>query len=862
MAAQDTPVMRQHAEAKRAHPDAIVFFRLGDFYEMFGSDATIAAKLLDLVLTSRNKGAADEIPMCGVPAHAAHNYIARLLQSGQRVAICEQMADPQKCRGLVPREVVRVVTSGLVTEEEHLKASENNWLCAIEPGTDGFGLALLDLSTAELAVTKLKDGAEVLSEVGRAGPSELLIGGEGEVTEELVEALQVVARRTPVHKSGTDLDVEPILGELAAETEQFELVERRAVARVIELARACYPKTPLPIQRITRLETGGHLLIDDVAQAHLELVRSLSGDKQTTLLAVLDDTRTAMGARLLRRRLLMPLLDAARIRRRLDLVELFVIHSRLRGLLRETLGSIADLERLSVRASMREATPRDLGAIRDALAGARTALSILDSLDEPGAAEILGTDRPVDVLTELCEELSRALVERPRSQSKEGAIFRPEYDEQLAAEDELCREGASKLVELEARLREETQMGSLKLRFTRVFGWYAEVPRAQIARVPASWRRKQTVAGGERYTLDELDELAERISRAEERHRQRELELLSLLVEQVAAAGERLRSLSTLIAGWDVAANLAELAHRYDYARPDIDEGEVLQITEGRHPVVERLAAAGRFVPNDCLLDRRGRRLWLITGPNMAGKSTFLRQVALTVILAQMGSYVPAKQARIGLCDRVHSRVGASDNLARGESTFMVEMRETSQILRSATRRSLVILDEIGRGTSTLDGLSIAWSVAEYLERVVGCRTLFATHYHELTELAAESQHIANYSVGAKEWDGEIVFLHRLLEGATNKSYGIAVARLAGLPERVLGRARELLSEFETGRSPLPSAAEKRQMDLFMPVGQKPEEERAERLIGELLQLDLDRMTPLEALAMLNQWRARLETKS
>jgi DNA mismatch repair protein MutS len=862
MAAQDTPVMRQHAEAKQAHPDAIVFFRLGDFYEMFGADATVAAPLLDLVLTSRNKGAADEIPMCGVPAHAAHNYIARLLQAGHRVAICEQMADPQKCRGLVPREVVRVVTSGLVTEEEHLQAKRNNWLCAIEPGSEGFGLALLDLSTAELCVARLRDGAEVLSEVGRAAPSEILIGGEGPVTEELAEALRVVARRTPLHQSGPELEVESSLGELVSETATFETMERRALARVLDLARACFPKTPLPVQRVTRLETGGHLLIDDVAQAHLELVQSSSGDKQTTLLAVLDDTRTAMGARLLRRRLLMPLLDAGRIRRRLDLVELFVIHSRLRGQLREALGGIADLERLSVRASMREATPRDLGAIRDALTGARTALAVLDSLEEPGAAEILGTDRPVDVLPELCEELTRALVERPRSQAKEGAIFRPEYDARLAAEEELCRDGASKLVELEARLREQTQMGSLKLRFTRVFGWYAEVPRAQVGRVPSTWRRKQTVAGGERYTLDELDELAERISRAEERHRQRELELFSELVERVAAEGERLRALATLLAGWDVAANLAELAHRYDYARPEIDEGEVLSITEGRHPVVERLAAAGRFVANDCLLDRKGHRLWLITGPNMAGKSTFLRQVALTVILAQMGSYVPAKQARIGLCDRVHSRVGASDNLARGESTFMVEMRETSQILRSATRRSLVILDEIGRGTSTLDGLSIAWSVAEYLDRVVGCRTLFATHYHELTELAEQSQNIANYSVGAKEWEGEIVFLHRLLEGATNKSYGIAVARLAGLPERVLARARALLSEFEAGRSSTASAADRRQMDLFAPAKPELQPKLAEGWLSDLSQLDLDRMTPLEALSLLCEWQARLKPKS
>jgi DNA mismatch repair protein MutS len=486
----------------------------------------------------------------------------------------------------------------------------------------------------------------------------------------------------------------------------------------------------------------------------------------------------------------------------------------------------------------------------------------LNTLDDPESQETLGLAAgEVDLVPEVADALGRALVERPPALAKEGEIFLPEFDAELAELGELKKSGAARMVELEARLRKETAIATLKIRYTRVFGWYIEVSRSQANKVPAEYRRKQTVAAGERYTTPELDDLADRIVHAEERHRERELELLKQLVALAARHAERIRALAARIARWDVAQGLAAVAHRYDYVRPTVDDSELLCVRDGRHPVVERGAAAGRFVPNDVDQSLSGSRLWLLTGPNMAGKSTFLRQVALIVILAQMGSYVPARSARVGVVDRVLSRVGASDNLSRGESTFMVEMRETAEILRSATRRSLVILDEIGRGTSTFDGLSIAWAVAEYLDEVIACRALFATHYHELVAFADASEHAANYSVSARELQGDIVFLHRVSAGATSRSYGVAVAKLAGLPESVLARARTLLSALESERhAELGSSKRGRaatdQLDLFAP---RAAAHSAEHEVADTLRaLEIDRLTGLEALQLLARLKQRL----
>ncbi|WP_437759420.1 DNA mismatch repair protein MutS [Sorangium sp. So ce1389] len=867
-----TPVMRQYEEAKALHPDAILFFRMGDFYEMFNDDAVLVARALNLTLTSRNKGEPDEVPMAGVPHHAAHGYIARLLALGHKVAICEQCGDPSKIKGLVPRQVVRVVTPGLVTDSEQLDARANHYLAAVDGGgvprgDDGaaggpYGLSLLDLSTGELSATSIPDAATLLAELARADPREALIARD---LPDVRAAATSLACRAAL-RDDDDLDSAQIASILddaalepisAAALEEHPLPAVRAAARALRFARRCSPGARIPVRRIAPHDTSGTLRIDETAQSHLELARAADGGRRGTLLDVIDCTVTPGGARLLRRRLLTPLADVAAIRRRLDEVELFVSHPRARGELREALGGVGDLERLSVRALLGEATPRDLGCLRDGLTaapGAIAAIRSIPDLSEPLIAEAAA----LDVVADVRAELTAALVERPPPNTREGGVFREGYDKELDEARAVEKNATELILALEAKLRSQTGAPSLRVKYTRVFGWYIEVTRAHIAKVPESFRRKQTVATGERYTSDELDELADKIEHAGARALERETSLFERLRAAVAKSEGRLRALARKLAAWDVAAALADVAHRNDYVRPHVTSGEAIAIRDGRHPVVERFAAAGHFVPNDTRLDLSGERLWLITGPNMAGKSTLMRQVALIVVLAQMGSYVPAREAEIGLVDRILSRVGASDNVARGESTFMVEMRETAEILRDATRRSLVILDEIGRGTSTYDGLAIAWAVAEHLFDAIGCRALFATHYHELTELSTRSPGIANYSVAAREHDDDVIFLHKLEAGPASRSYGVAVARLAGVPEGVLARARAILATLESGAA-LPGGkhaslrgrtrAGAAQLDLFAPAqAAVPPEQTA--VVETLRTVDVDRLAPLDALKL------------
>lgn len=861
MAGRDTPVMQQHARAKRAYPGAIVFFRLGDFYEMFGQDAVEAAGLLELTLTSRNKGKPDEVPMAGVPHHSAHVYIARLLALGRSVALCEQLADPAKTRGLVPREVTRVLTPGLVTAEEYLTDARHHWLAVVELVDAAVGIALLDLSTGTLEAAELGDLSAALAELASAEPRELLLAGSAELRASAEQALGLVlpkvSLRADVELSEREAQAE--LDELLRDAAALGPLAQRAAARALRHARACNPGVELPVRRLGRWSPDVHLALDATAQAHLELTHGASGDDGTSLLTVLDHTSSPAGARLLRRRLLAPLRDVARIRRRLDAVESLVNAEALREALSKVLRGLGDLERVVTRASFGEASPRDLGVLRDGLAVAARAVELLSELP-PQEQQLhgLSEEQPVELLPELRELLTRALIDQPPPRLAEGAGLRVGFDAELDRLQALAQQGAEHMVALEERLRQQTGIGSLKVRYTRVFGWYIEVSRSKGDKVPGDFRRKQTVAAGERYTTVELDELAEQVASADERYRELSLQRFRELLAAVRAAEAPVRALVERCARWDVSASLATVAHRFDYVRPQVDDGTELDVRDGRHPVVERLAARGRFVPNDVSLSVDGERLWLVTGPNMAGKSTLLRQTALQVILAQMGSFVPARAARIGVVDRVCSRVGASDDLARGESTFMVEMRETAEILRVATRRSLVILDEIGRGTSTYDGLAIAWGVAEHLERAIGCRTLFATHYHELTALAESSRHVANVSVSAREQGEEVVFLHRLVRGAASRSYGVAVARLAGLPESVLARARALLAKLEAGEGPrtLGSEPAKRQLGLFGPSAATAALEA--ELTATLRETDVDRLTGLDALALIAKLKAKL----
>ena len=870
-----TPVMKQYLSAKISHPDALLFFRMGDFYELFYEDAATVARTLELTLTSRNKNSDDEIPMAGVPHHAASNYIQRLLDQGFKVAICEQMADPSTVKGIVPREVVRVVTPSISYDDSALDARKNMYLAAIEFEAGNYGISAIDASTGELRACEVDDAASALAELVRLDPRELLAGkGAERIAAELhASRPRVVVREglTPLGEEESLRILDDALGVGEAAAASRSRVARAAAARCIEMLRECEPGKRIAVARLVGYELGETLLLDEATQGHLELVRASDDDAKASLLAQIDATMTASGARLLRRRLLAPLTRVADIRRRLDAVELFVTQPGLRDAVRSRLGRVSDIERLAMKIATERAAPRDLVALRTSLYELGPLAAELDHVPDTSAREALGIaqNQPwIDPCADTYDLLARAIGDEPPLKASDGNVIRDGYDPALDEARTLMKDGQRLLVELETRLRESSQIPSMKLRYTRVFGYYLEVTKSHVAKAPPEWRRKQTVAAGERFTCEELDGLAGKILHAEERASEREAELYAALVRGLAAQVDRLRAVAARLAEWDVASALADVAHRDDYVRPDIDDSLALDIVESRHPVVEKISAAGRFVANDVSLDaapdavgeESAARLWLVTGPNMAGKSTLMRQVALTVILAQMGSFVPAKRAHIGVVDRVLTRVGASDNLARGDSTFMVEMKETANVLRRATRRSLVVLDEIGRGTSTYDGLAIAWAVAEHLHDIIGCRALFATHYHELTELTATRTRAENWSVSAREHEGDIVFLHKLSRGAASRSFGVACARLAGVPEIVLARARSILEDLEQG-APLPGGAHatmrgrnkkgRTQLDLF--GGAAPPAEASAsttEVLGMLKSVDVDRLTPLEALQL------------
>ena len=848
-----TPMMQQYLQIKQRYHDAILFFRLGDFYEMFFEDAETAAKILDIALTSRNKSNDGSVPLCGVPYHSAEPYIQKLLRAGHKVAVCEQMEDPKTAKGVVERDVVRVITPGTVTAEEALDARGNNFLAAVSSGRKGFGLAMTDITTGAFRCAKLADGQSLIDEISRIKPSELLIAtGAQRLRERLEKELTGIFISGVAEESFTKATVTRVMPGVVYDERDWDEALRAAGA-VVAYLEANVAGALKVLCDLELYEPSSYLVLDETTRVNLELVAGYDGQRKGSLLAVLDRTRTPMGARRLRQWLLYPLLDERAIRARLDGVQELVENFSLREELKSGLGQVQDLERLAGRVAAGSALPRDLTAIKDTLHAVNKLRAILANVN---AEALVSLQEKLSGLPEVVDIIHRAIIDDPPAALKSGGFIRAGFDSELDEVRGVRAHAKDWVANFEAAERRRTGIASLKVRYNRVFGYYIEVTKANLKAVPNDYIRKQTLVNGERYITPELKEYEARVLNSQELIEKLEGQILARVREQVAAHYVRLNETSGALAMLDATRSLAEVAESQHFTRPRVDKGSALVIRDGRHPVVEVMMGRGAFVPNDAILDPASNQILLLTGPNMAGKSTYMRQVALIVILAQMGSFVPASEARIGVVDRIFTRIGAADSLARGESTFMVEMKETAAILRYATSRSLILLDEVGRGTSTYDGVSIAWAVAEYLHDLPDHpKTLFATHYHELTELAQSRERIKNYNFAVKEWQGDIIFLRNIVRGAASRSYGIHVARLAGLPEAVIARSKEILSTLENNqgerekpRAPVAAdnAAEPVQMALFASAEHKLRE--------DLRRLDVSQMTPIEALNLLHKW--------
>ncbi len=854
----DTPLMLQYRAIKARHPQTILFFRMGDFYEMFEDDAKLAARELGLTLTARNNGGAAEVPLAGVPVKAAAEYLRRLIAKGHRVAICEQVEDPRLAKGLVRREVVETVSPGAILAEDWLERNRNNFLVAVAPRGESIGLAALDLTTGEFALEVVPTG-DLSVALARYEAAELVIpagvpvppaSGTVTATREAWEFDPELAREDLLRSFGlASLDG---LGVEAADAPALG-----AAGALLRYARELKPSGLPHLARPQIVRRGDVLPLDEMTRRNLELVEPLRpGTAGVTLLETIDRTLTPMGARLLRRWLLAPLIDPTAISHRLTAVDVLNGDARGRDRLRETLDGVRDLERLASRAAMGRATPRELGSLRDSMRRLPDVITALDGVEGRGRSVLLErVAEELDPLADVAAELERALVERPPAQTADGDAIRPGFDAELDDLRDVRDGGKQYIASLQARERERTGIGSLKVGYNRVFGYYLEVTRTNLAQVPTDYERRQTLTGAERFVTPELKQYEAKVLGAEDRIAVREAELLDALRRRVGEAVARVQRTATAIARLDVWAGFADLAQRERYVRPEVNDGFMLLLEASRHPVVERMMPRETFIPNDVCLDDAGRVV-LLTGPNMAGKSTLLRQVGLCVVLAQIGSFVPARRAVIGVVDRLFTRVGASDNLVRGQSTFMVEMSETSAILHGATARSLVLLDEIGRGTSTYDGVAIAWAVTECLHNRIGCKTIFATHYHELTQLTESLAHARNWNVAVREAGEEIVFLHRLEPGGADRSYGIHVGRLAGLPAPVVARAWEVLALLETGHHvagrPAPRLPDASQLGLF------GADAPPHPLLLELARLDVDALSPLEALTRVAAWQRQL----
>ncbi|MGC8490130.1 MAG: DNA mismatch repair protein MutS [Syntrophobacteraceae bacterium] len=872
-----TPMMRQYLDIKSKYPDSLLLYRMGDFYELFMEDAHTASKVLDIALTTRDRQAENPVPMCGVPYHAAEGYIARLVAAGYRIAVCDQVEDPKKAKGLVRREVTRVLTPGLTVDNQNLTSNQPNYLAAVRQPGGGkpAGLAFLDISTGEFRVTELDSEENLVEELLRIGPKEILLPEEFDADWTKTVQNRIDAAFTRVEEIHFDKrrSFELLTSHFHVHSlEGFGIDSMhsavQAAGAVLAYAHENLFSACEHIRRLIPYSRSEFMVLDEATVRNLEIFYCAGFQgKKGSLAEVVDHTRTAMGGRKLRQWLRYPLLDLEQIVERQGGVAELVAQSDCRAAALAILEGINDLERLNARNSTGVSTPRDLIGIKRSLHALPDLKKTIASCQSPLLSRILSH---WDNLEELAAHLEAALCDPPPATLSNGGAINPGFDPELERYIRLSRDAKGWMAEYEATQRRETGISSLKVRFNKVFGYYIEISRSNISSAPPHYHRKQTLVNAERYITQELKEFEEQALEADEKRLELEERLFGELRLSVARESARIQQMADILSDIDCLCSLAELAAKYDYSRPEVDSGDSIHIRDGRHPVIERFLPEGGFVPNDLELDQENQQVLIVTGPNMAGKSTILRQAALIVLLAQIGSFVPASEARIGIVDRIFTRVGASDDLARGRSTFMVEMHETANILHQATPKSLIVLDEIGRGTSTFDGMSIAWAVAEFLHDFDGrgVKTLFATHYHELTELARSRPRVKNFNVAIRESQQEILFFHKLTAGSSSRSYGIQVARLAGLPEEITQRAGSILAQLEGKAQPngghalkvaeLSPAARPADPRVQLPLFSGP----PDWLHTKLLELDTDNMTPLFALQTLHSLKEELLHKS
>ena len=862
MSTSATPMMKQYQEAKRACPDAILLFRMGDFYELFHDDAKIAARTLNLALTSREKGE-NAVPMAGFPHHQLESYLGKLIAAGFRVAVCDQVEDPKQATGLVRREVTRIVTPGTVTDEALLDPRQSNYLAAVAPG-DPAGVAWVELSTGRFVAAAF-ERRQLADQLARISPAECLLAEGTDAAPGILAEPMMLTRRPDwaFALAGARDALAKHFGTATLEgfgfTSDSDGPAIRAAGAILDYLTETQKSSLDHIERLTPYRSGDALEIDESSRRSLEITRTIrDGRREGSLLAVLDRSVTAMGSRLLADWLAAPLTDVGRIDQRLDAVAELVDQAALTDDLRQTLRRVYDVERLLARVTTGRASPRDLSFLGRTL----RCLPPLKAKLTARASRLLNRlESEIDLCVDLRARLDAALVDDCPLSSRDGGFIREGYHAELDSLRQLRSGGKQWIAGYQAEETRRTGISTLKVGFNKVFGYYIEVTNAHRDKVPDSYIRKQTLKNAERYITPELKEYEEKVLTADEKAKELEFDLLVELRDAVAASRGRMQSTAAVLAQIDVLAGLAELARERNYARPKVVDEPVLEIHDGRHPVLDIIEPEGTFVPNDTHAGGDSGTILLITGPNMSGKSTYIRQVALITLMAQIGSFVPVRRATIGIADRIFARVGASDELTRGRSTFMVEMTETARILNTATERSLVILDEIGRGTSTYDGISLAWAVVEYLHEHVACRTLFATHYHELTDLEQSLDRVKNLNVAVREWQDEVVFLYKIVDGAADKSYGIHVARLAGVPRQVLERSKDILAQLEEehldgeGRAKIARRPERPragdiQLTLFGPANHP--------LLDDVRSVDLDQTTPLEALQLVKRWQESL----